>query len=201
MNIYLISNNLVLNGLDYESILSVDEKRKNRPLSIEGENLAKNLKNQFSCDEVYSSSFASSLATAKYFIMENNNFININEDLNDVKIGEMNRHNIKMLRYMQDKNFDYKYNNGESLNDAKKRMVTYINKIIKKGIRDVIIFTHKRAIMAYLLNYCDVGYNLEEHLILSYKDKVIIDDTENSVDIIKLSIRDEKIEDINYLEI
>ncbi len=202
MDIYLISNNLVLNDLYYETIMSIDDKRKNRPLSIEGEIKAQEISSKINFDEIYASSYASALATAKYFIKESNGSININNDLNDVAIGKRERHNIKMLRFMQDKNFDYKYLDGESLHDAERRIVNFLNKVINTSSGEKIgIFTHKRAIMAGLLNYCEVGYNLDERLILSYKDKVLIDDTENDIDIIKLTIDNKKVIDIDYIEI
>ena len=200
MIIYLISNNLVIDDINYESDMPVDEKRINRPLSIEGEKLASKLSEKIVVSEIYSSAFASSIATAKYIACKNNLIININSALNDIKIGEMARHNIKMLRFMQDRNFDYKYVNGESLNDGKRRILPLFKKIISRNA-DTAIITHKRIIMSLLLNYLDTGYNLDERLILSFKDKVVLDDNENDCDILKLTINDEKIENIEVLEI
>ena len=188
MNIYLISNNLVLRNINYETVARIDEKRKNRTLAIAGEKLAQKLASKLVVNEIYSSTYASALAAAKYVASSNNLEIRIN------------RHNIKMLRFMQDKNFDYKYPNGESMNEARKRMQTFLKSIIAKN-GDVAIFTHKRAIMALLLNFCDAGYNLDEHLILSYHDKVILDDVENGMDILKLSVQDNKVVNITNWEI
>lgn len=200
MNIYLVSNNLVLNDLNYETVAAVDEKRENRPLSIAGEKEALKLSKVLGPCDIYASTFASSLATAKYLANSYNLIININRNFNDVKIGNMGRHNIKMLRFMQDKNFDFKYAGGESLNEAQKRIHKAFIEVVKKG-SDAVIFTHKRAMMALLLNYCELGYNLDERLILSYHDKVILDDTENNIDIIKIEIKNKKIINIDYLEL
>ena len=200
MIIYLISNNLVIDDINYESDMPVDEKRINRPLSIDGEKLAAKLSEKIVVSEIYSSAFASSIATAKYIAYKNNLIININSALNDIKIGEMARHNIKMLRFMQDRNFDYKYVNGESLNDGKRRILPLFKKIMSRNA-DTAIITHKRIMMSLLLNYLDTGYNLDERLILSFKDKVILDDNENDCDILKLTISEEKIENIEVLEI
>lgn len=201
MRLYLVSNNLVLNDLSYETLASVDEKRLNRPLAILGEEKANQLSQKLKVEALYASSYASALATAKYFSQVSNITIMVNQNFNDVKIGEMGRHNIKMLRFMQDKNFDYQYPSGESLNQAKRRMNLAIQKIISQNDGDILICSHKRAIMAYLLNYCTIGYNLEENLILSYQDKVILDDTENDIDIVEITIEDNKVVDINYREI
>ena len=199
MNIYLISNNLVLNDINYETLSSIEDKRKNRPLSITGEKIAKELSKKIKAKDIYASSYASALATAKYFVLENNTIININNNFDDVKIGKMSKHNIKMLRFMQDKNFDYKYPEGESLNEAKKRVYQAFMKVLNYD-SDAIIFTHKRLMMALLLQYCEKGYNLNDRLILSYNNEVILDDAENDVDILKLTFQDNDLVNITVLE-
>ena len=200
MNIYLISNNLVLNDITYESDIVLEEKRTSRPLSIEGEELAKRISEIISAQNIYSSNYASALATAKYIANKNNTIIKIDKRLNDSKIGVLGRHNIKMLRYMQEKNFDYKFDGGESLNDTSNRMNSIFKSIIKDVDDDVVIVTHKRAILALLLKHCEQGLNLDERLILSYNNKVILDDTENDCDIIKIEIEDKKVKNVDFLE-
>ena len=200
MNIYLISNNLVLNDITYELDIVLEEKRTSRPLSIEGEELAKRISEIISAQNIYSSNYASALATAKYIANKNNTIIKIDKRLNDSKIGVLGRHNIKMLRYMQEKNFDYKFDGGESLNDTSNRMNSIFKSIIKDVDDDVVIVTHKRAILALLLKYCEQGLNLDERLILSYNNKVILDDAENDCDIIKIEIEDKKVKNVDFLE-
>lgn len=200
MNIYLISNNLVLNDITYESDIVLEEKRTSRPLSIEGEELAKRISEIISAQNIYSSNYASALATAKYIAQKNDTIIKIDKRLNDSKIGVLGRHNIKMLRYMQEKNFDYKFDGGESLNDTSNRMNSIFKSIIKDVDDDVVIVTHKRAMLAFLLKHCEQGLNLDERLILSYNNKVILDDAENDCDIIKIEIEDKKVKNVDFLE-
>ncbi|MFR5857155.1 MAG: histidine phosphatase family protein [Bacilli bacterium] len=201
MTLYLVSNNMVLEDLVYETDETVEEKRINRPLSIEGEKKAVKLVKKINANIIYSSNYASALATAKYYARYKNIFININSFLNDSKIGKLGNRNIKMLRFMQERDFDFKFNNGESLNETCNRMNIAINSIIKRiGNQNIVIFTHKRAILGYLLKYLDKGYNLDDRLILTYNDKVIIDDVEKDIDIIKLEILHNKIVDIDIIE-
>ena len=201
MTLYLVSNNMVLDDLVYETDETVEEKRINRPLSIEGEKKAVKLVKKINANIIYSSNYASALATAKYYARYKNIFININSFLNDSKIGKLGNRNIKMLRFMQERDFDFKFNNGESLNETCNRMNIAINSIIKRiGNQNIVIFTHKRAILGYLLKYLDKGYNLDDRLILTYNDKVIIDDVEKDIDIIKLEILHNKIVDIDIIE-
>ena len=52
---------------------------------------------------------------------------------------------------------------------------------------NICLFTHKRAILGYLLKYAKVGYNLDENLILEFNDKIIYDDTDTSYDIYEIT--------------
>ena len=201
MTLYLISNNMVLEDIVYETDATVEEKRINRPLSIAGEKEAVKLVKKIDANVIYSSDYASALGTAKYYASYKNLPIYINSFLNDCKIGKLGNRNIKMLRFMQERDFGFKFNGGESLNEASNRMNLVIDRIIKKNIhKDIVVFTHKRAIMGYLLKYLEKGFNLDDRLILTYNDKVIIDDVDKDIDIIKVVLEKNKIIDIDVIE-
>ena len=129
MTLYLVSNNLVIDNILYETDEDVEEKRINRVLSIEGEKLSVKLVKLIDASVVYSSSYASSIGASKYYASYKNLDVNINSFLNDLKIGDLGRRNIKMLRFMQERDFDFKFNHGESLNDVNKRMNIAIDRI------------------------------------------------------------------------
>ena len=201
MTLYLVSNSMVLENILYETDETVEEKRVNRPLSIEGEKCAVKLVKKIDANVIYSSDYASALATAKYYAEYRNLVININSFLSDAKIGKLGNRNIKMLRFMQERDFDFKFNGGESLNEVSNRMNIAINRILKKNSnKNVVIFTHKRAIMGYLLKYLEQGFNLDDRLILTFNDKVIIDDIEKDIDIIKVEFNKEKVVNVDIIE-
>ena len=77
MTLYLVSNNMVLENIFYETDESVEEKRLNRPLSIEGEKAAVKLVKKIDADVIYSSNYASALSTAKYYASYKNTEIYI----------------------------------------------------------------------------------------------------------------------------
>ena len=194
MTLYLVSNNLVVDNILYETDEGLEEKRINRPLSIEGEKASVKLVKKIDASIVYSSSYASSIGTAKYYASYKNIDVNINSFLNDLRIGDLGRRNIKMLRFMQERDFDFKFNRGESLNDVNKRINIAIDRIIKKnGNKNIVIFTQKSAITGYLLDKLEHGYNLEDRLVLSFNERVIIDDNLSDVDIIKLELEKGKV--------
>ena len=201
MTLYLVSNNMVLESIVYETDETVEEKRVNRPLSIEGEKAAVKLVKKIDANVIYSSDYASALATAKYYAEYRNLIININSFLSDAKIGKLGNRNIKMLRFMQERDFDFKFNGGESLNEVCNRMNIAIDRIIKKHInKNIVIFTHKRAIMGYLLKYLEQGFNLDDRLILTFNDKVIIDDIDKDIDVIKIELNKGKILEVDIIE-
>lgn len=194
MTLYLVSNNLVVDNILYETDEGLEEKRINRPLSIEGEKASVKLVKKIDASIVYSSSYASSIGTAKYYASYKNIDVNINSFLNDLRIGDLGRRNIKMLRFMQERDFDFKFNRGESLNDVNKRMNIAIDRIIKKnGNKDIVIFTQKSAITGYLLDKLEHEYNLDDRLVLSFNERVIIDDNLSDVDIIKVVLEKGKV--------
>ena len=201
MVLYLVSNNLVIDDIVYETDETLEEKRINRPLSIEGEKMAVKLVKKIKANIVYSSSYASSIASAKYFASVKKCNIVINSFLNDLRVGDLGNRNIQMLRFMQKRNFDFKFNRGESLSDVNKRMNIAIDRILKKNSnKNIVIFTQKSAITGYLLDKLEKGYNLDDRLILSFNDKVIIDDANQDVNIIKICFEKGKIIDCDAIE-
>lgn len=201
MILYLISNNLVIDNIIYETDEKLESKRINRPLSIDGEKLAVKLAKKIDADVIYSSSYASSIDCAKYYASLKKCDIIINSFLNDLRLGDLGKRNIKMLRFMQERNFDFKFNRGESLFEVNKRMNIAIDRILKKnGNKNIVIFTQKSAIIGYLLDKLEQGYNLDDRLILSYNDKVILDDVEQDIDIIKLNLEKGKIINCETIE-
>ena len=201
MVLYLVSNNLVIDNIVYETDETLENKRVNRPLSIEGEKVAVKLVKKIKANIVYSSSYASSIASAKYFAAVKKCDVVINSFLNDLRVGDLGRRNIQMLRFMQERDFNFKFNRGESLLDVNKRMNIAIDRILKKnGNKDLVIFTQKSAIIGYLLDKLEKGYNLDDRLMLSFNDKVIIDDANEDVNIIKICFDKGKVVDCSVIE-
>jgi len=148
-------------------------------LSVSGEKEAEKISklNEFqSLDAVYSSSYVRSLGTAKYFALENNTIINIDERLNERKIGQMGDMDWKEFSRLQNKDFDFKLSGGESLNQTKKRIVEAMKNILmyEPGNR-VLVVSHSTALTCLLSAWCELGKNYDDQIILSYNDETIVD--------------------------
>ena len=199
MKVYLVSNNSLLEGLKYENNVDLEFVRIIRPLSSVGEeNALKISENKIfeGIDKIYSSFHSSSLSTAKYLATKLNLKINMNSNFNDCRVGILGSKNMKMVKGLQEHDFSYKLMNGESLNDVGNRISSAINNLLVND-ENIVIFTHKRAILGYLIKYAKIGYNLDDNLILEYNGNQVYDDTDTLYDIYELTIENNKIQDIN----
>ena len=199
--IYLISNNLFINNLMiYKSFANLDDKRRQRPLTAQGEKVALTIaKKKFinDLDAVYSSTFFSSIDSAKYIIEKNEQDLIIDKRFDDRKVGNLTDNSLN-LRNLQEHDFSYKLPNGESLNDVKKRMVEVTKELIElHKDSSVAVFTHNIPIISLLSVWCEKGFNYEEKLILEYEDSVIIDGFRTDYNIIKLEFDGEQIKSIS----
>jgi len=195
MKIYLVSNNLLLDGLSYESGTDLETVRIIRPLSVEGDNIASKIseyKELQNVEKIYSSFYSSALSTAKYLANNLNLKIIMNNKFNDCKVGALGSKNMKMVKGLQDHDFTYRLPNGESLNDVGNRIDIEIKKIVSNN-EDVVVFTHKRAILGFLLKYCNVGYNLDDSLILEYNGNQVYDDTDTEFDMYELEFENNEL--------
>lgn len=195
MKLFLISNNLLFEEMNYNRDADLDTIRMVRPLSTTGEIYANKIGNSkmFSnVSKIYTSMYASSIDTAKYLARNLDLNVYLEEKLNECKVGILGSKNMKMVKGLQDHEFAYKLSNGESLIDVGNRIDSFVNQIILEN-EDCALFTHKRAIVGFLLKYSQVGYNLDENLILTFNNEVIYDDTETDLDIYELEIEENKI--------
>lgn len=148
-------------------------------LSVSGEKRAEELSKMEelqNIDAVYSSSYVRSLETAKYIALENNTIINIDDRLNERKIGDMGDMDWREFYRLQIKDFDFKLSGGESINQVKKRMVAAMKNILmfETGNR-VAVVSHSTALTCLLSAWCETGRNYNGEIILSYNGESIID--------------------------
>ena len=188
--IYLINNSLTMNNLAFPDKDSLEQKREKRILSIEGEEASlklANYKDLQTVQEIYSSSYVMSIATAKYLAQKLELDINIQAELGERVIGNLGDKKIRMITEIQENDFDYKLSGGESLNEVKRRMFRFVDMLVKKHAdKTIALFTHNVAITCLLSSWCTKGFNLDNRLILNYQDEAIIDGAWDGINIIEL---------------
>lgn len=201
--IYLISNNCFMtDNLVYKDYLELDDKRKNRPLTVNGEKVALTIakkKNLQNIEMIYSSSFFSSVNTSKYLSDKLNLDLIIDKRLDDKIVGDLPNRKIN-LRNLQENDFDYKLIGGESINDVKTRMTAITKEVLKNHENSsVALFTHNIPIISLLSIWCEKGFNYEDKLILSYEEEVIIDGLKNDYNMIELTFDKENLKEIRRI--
>ena len=174
-------------------------------LSVSGEKRAEELSKREelqNIDAVYSSNYVRALGTAKYIALENNTIINVDERLNERKVGDIG--NLEFLEFerLQKKDFDFKLSGGESFNRTKKRTIEVMKSILmfETGNR-VAIVSHGTALTALLSTWCELGYNYDGDIILSYNEKTIIDGNWTAPHVIKVVFEGTVVKDIEYMNI
>ena len=188
--IYLINNSLTQNNILYPDKDSLEIKREKRILSIEGEEESKKLANETFLKNVcfiYSSSYVMCVATSKYLAKKLEIGINVNSDIDERVIGDLKDKKIRTITEIQENDFDYKLNGGESLNEVKARMFKFITYILKKHEnKEIAVFTHNVAITCLLTEFCTKGFNLDNRLILNYQDEAIVDGLWDGISVIEI---------------
>lgn len=195
--IYLINNSYTMNNLCFDNNESLSSKREKRILSIEGEYESEKLAKSpifGRVSAIYSSPYVMSMGTAKYLAKRQELDIIIKAEIGERVLGYLGDRKISMVREMQENDFDYKLSGGESLNEVRKRMLYFVNNVLENHEgKTVAVFTHNVAITCLLSEYCEKGFNLDNRLILNYKDDAIIDGTWDGINIIELCFQEKEL--------
>jgi len=131
------------------------------PLTIKGENIAraKSLEKEFSdIDIVYSSNYVRAIATAKYFT---NDKVNIDENFGERKFGIDSWDDLPInFGKKQFDDFNYKLDNGESLNEVILRQIDSLNRImLEHKNKKILIVGHSTALASLFSTWCEVTYD------------------------------------------
>lgn len=174
-------------------------------LSVSGEKRAERLskhKELQNIDAVYSSSYVRCLETAKYIALENNTIVNVDDRLNERKIGQIGDMEFREFSRLQTKDFDFKLAGGESLNQTKKRMVEAMKNILmfEAGNR-VVVISHASALTTLLSSWCKKGFNYDDNIILSYEDETIIDGRYTAPMVFKVTFDGMNVLNVQYIDI
>lgn len=140
----------VNNDKNMDSLQIQNEKN---PLSIEGENIAKEKLNidELKCiDKLYSSSYVRSISTAKYIAENNNIKINIVSDFGERKfeIDSWNElpDNFGKKQFL---NENYKTEYGESQKEVRERTFNALMNTLKNNDRKIVIVFHSTAMLFF----------------------------------------------------
>jgi len=205
--IYLIRHSTRINHdyiNEYNTTQSELLKSEKDILSVEGEERARILAEQRefkNVDMVYVSNCVRTLQTAKYLVEKYNLKVDIDERLDERRVGISNSDQYPDWFTRQFKDKDYKTINGESQNDVCLRMNEKINEILEKNNnKNIAIFSHGYAIMFYLLQFANLDCIDEDRIIkISYNNKILLDGKINAPEVFKLVFDGKKLVDIDHI--
>ena len=190
MEIIVICNNIIGNNLIYND-LDLPENKVRLPIINKIKDTAKSvslLKLLSDANAIYSSPNASNMLFAKTLAKRINKDVYLSDKFADEKIGNLKKQTIREVYFMQEHDFNIKLTDGESLNEVGKRIKGEIEHITNlNNLRKVVIFTHKRALLGYLINVLEPSYTLEDNLVIEYDDNVIYDNSKNDIDMYRLT--------------
>lgn len=202
MEIIVICNNIIENNLIYND-LNLPESKIRLPIINKIKDYAKNVSLLSLLNDVnaiYSSTNASNMLFAKTLAKRINKDVYASDKFADERIGNLKKQNIKDVYFMQEHDFNIKLTDGESLNEVGKRVKSEIEHIANlSNLKKVVIFTHKRSFLGYLINVFSPSYTLEDNLVIEYDDNVIYDNSKNDIDIYRLSFYNGSLENIKKI--
>jgi len=172
-------------------------------LSSEGEKRAKILseeKELQNIDVLYTSNCVRTLQTAKYMMESQNLKANIDERLDERRVGIINDKEVPDWFVRQYEDIDYKTVGGESMREVRNRFNEVIEEILNKHKnKRIAVFTHGYAITSYLLKYCKLKHISEERLEVEYNNKTLYNKRLNAPEVFKLTF-DEELKNIELIE-
>ena len=152
-------------------------------------------------DVVYASNCVRTLQTAKYMLEAQNLKVNIDDRLDERRVGKRNDDSVTdwFSRQYYDRN--YKTEGGESQLDVQNRVSEVFDEIVRKydGKR-IAVFTHGYAITFFLLKYCKLLNVDGKNLKIEYKDKIIFDKAINAPEVFKFTVENNEVTNIELIE-
>ena len=204
--VYLIrhSRKLVNEFVDYENDNEYYQNRREKiVLSVEGEKRAELLSKEKefnNIDVIYSSNYARTIQTAKYFAESRNMIIHIDNRFNERKFGIVQDKDITIKQYFDE---NLKNPDGESQKEVRERMYAGFQEIVDKNRgKNIAVFTHGAAMTFLLMCWCKLEYiHKDKHKCLSFNGNVIVDKKFAEPEVFKLQIgRENEILSIENLE-
>lgn len=178
-------------------------------LSVLGEEKARKLSllpELNNIDNVIASNYVRSIATAKYIAFNNKKDIEVIPEFGERKFGNINSWSDLPEGFSdkQIKDWDYKFEGGESFNEVCERMYFALQSVLKKYKgKKIFIVSHGTAISVLFSKIADVFFYDEENYNrgIYFNGKLIFDGKSDAPELFKLEYEDEKLVDVKNIKI
>ena len=187
--VYLIRHSKPLKVNNDKNMDSLQIQNEKQPLSIEGENIAReklNIEELKDIDKLYSSSYVRAISTAKYIAENNNIEINVINDFGERKFGinswDELPDNFGEKQFLDE---NYKTEFGESQKEVRERTFNALMNVLKNDDKKIAIVFHSTAMLFLIMTWCKVIPSKED---FSYK--FLFNDKIDYCEIFKLTFDD-----------
>lgn len=193
--VYFVRHSKPLKVNNDKNIDSLQIQNEKQPLSIEGENIAReklNIEELKDIDKLYSSSYVRAISTAKYIAENNNIEINVINDFGERKFGinswDELPDNFGEKQFLDE---NYKTEFGESQKEVRERTFNALMNVLKSDEEKIAIVFHSTAMLFLLMTWCKVIPSKEDFSYkLLFNDEEVFNDKIDYCEIFKLTFDD-----------
>lgn len=193
--VYFVRHSKPLKVNNDKNIDSLQIQNEKQPLSIEGENIAReklNIEELKDIDKLYSSSYVRAISTAKYIAENNNIEINVINDFGERKFGinswDELPDNFGEKQFLDE---NYKTEFGESQKEVRERTFNALMNVLKNDDKKIAIVFHSTAMLFLLMTWCKVIPSKEDFSYkLLFNDEEVFNDKIDYCEIFKLTFDD-----------
>ena len=205
--IYLIRHSApfieIDNYSDYKNVPWNDYNR-NMILSSVGEENAKklcNIEDLRGLDVVYSADSFRAIGTAKYIAEMNNLKIRLDDRINERNLGVKTINELPENQTIESfNNKDYKFGNGESLNEVDSRFNSFIGNLLKSNDNKIALFIHGITMMSFLQNNTEFSFD-GKNMRSVFNNQEIYNGKMKNPMIFKITYNDDnKLSNIKYVD-
>ena len=202
--VYLIRHSKPLKVNNDKNMDSLQIQNEKQPLSIEGENIAReklNIDELKDIDKLYSSSYVRAISTAKYTAENNNIEINVINDFGERKFGinswDELPDNFGEKQFLDE---NYKTEFGESQKEVRERTFNALMNVLKNDEEKIAIVFHSTAMLFLIMTWCKVIPSKEDFSYkLLFNDEEVFNGKIDYCEIFKLTFDDENLIDIKNI--
>ena len=193
--VYLIRHSKPLKVNNDKNMDSLQIQNEKQPLSIEGENIAReklNIEELKDIDKLYSSSYVRAISTAKYIAENNNIEINVINDFGERKFGinswDELPDNFGEKQFLDE---NYKTEFGESQKEVRERIFNALMNVLKNDEEKIAIVFHSTAMLFLIMTWCKVIPSKEDFSYkLLFNDEEVFNGKIDYCEIFKLTFDD-----------
>ena len=203
--VYLIRHSKPLKVNNDKNMDSLQIQNEKQPLSIEGENIAReklNIEELKDIDKLYSSSYVRAISTAKYIAENNNIEINVINDFGERKFGinswDELPDNFGEKQFLDE---NYKTEFGESQKEVRERTFNALMNVLKSDDKKIAIVFHGTAMLFLIMTWCKVVPDSDKYKIFFNGNELFCGKHFDFCETFKLTFNDNELIDIENIKL